>query len=122
LQDHQHAVADVDQEKDVQGEPGELRREAADVKFAEVGNCGGAADRGQRSFIAIVERQRLVAATRIAGVGGLIKYGAPSDIRPRPVSRSANSKARSSRRAMRSSRCGRTSNSNNRRVGCAERT
>ena len=55
LQDHQDAVAEADEEEDVDGQPGGPGNEAAEFDAPEIGDSRGAADRGERSFVAVAE-------------------------------------------------------------------
>jgi len=55
LDENQDAVAEADEEKDVDEEPGEPGEESGDVEFAEVGDSGGAADGGERAFVPVVK-------------------------------------------------------------------
>src|ERR1051325_1752710 len=60
LQQDQQPVPEADQIEDVDAEPGHPRYEAAEVEPADSRDRGGAADRGERAFVAVVERaQRL---------------------------------------------------------------
>src|SRR5882672_9979138 len=57
LNKDQHAVAETDQKKDVDEQPGQPGHEARDVNLAELGDSSGATDGGEAAFVAVVKRR-----------------------------------------------------------------
>ena len=65
LDHYQQAIAESNQEKDVDEQPCQPGEIAGEHELAELGNGGGAADRGQAAFIVIMEiASRLVFRSR----------------------------------------------------------
>jgi len=55
LDENQQAIAEANQEENVNEEPGKPGDEAGDVNFAELRDGGVAADGGQRTLVPVVE-------------------------------------------------------------------
>src|ERR1044071_8486501 len=60
LQQDEQPVPEADQIEDVDAEPGHPRYEAAEVEPADIRDRGGAADCGERAFVAVAERAQRV--------------------------------------------------------------
>ena len=70
LEHHHHAVAEADQEEDVDADPGQPRGEAREPQAADLRHRGLAADGGQRPLVAVLEpapRLRLQRPEDVAG-------------------------------------------------------
>src|ERR1019366_1313992 len=57
LDKHKQAVAEANQEKNVDEQPCQPGHEARDMNLAELCHCGGAADGGEAPFVPVVKRR-----------------------------------------------------------------
>src|SRR5260370_16511916 len=80
---HDQAVAESDQEKNMDEEPGQPGEISGQLELAELGDSGGAADCGQAAFVVITKiAARLIFKVAGAGVRTPVPFPGPPRLPP----------------------------------------